>query len=409
MKSLFKRLKERKGFTLVECIVAIAVFAAFCLLVMMIIAGAQRESKSAYDTEEELNTLVDGIMDDEVNRRYNSSSTNTKTLNMSFSGQSSGDFSITYDVIDGHKNYLVCDSCGYFALNAEFCPNGRTDMFLQTATNYVCPMCSHQPVKVTLECADCNVSGSYKNDTLFSYEKANGSYVCKTCGSASVSSQEIEAELFEQAKVSVSGMAPNAIRYGSIKKPAYNAAVSVTDDTGAEDEKAKANVTVKYVPMVPTSNPTLPGTYSVSIGSVTRPDPITITKDDGTTETTNVQTRVAISLPTGYYVEDFKVNGVDYNAETHKNVIFVQPGYDDGNNGTITWTSTDSSMSAAFSFKLKNYKTGFSFDYDYQTVPKYDASGKITGYEAGGLSTYWFSLTNDGGSATWPREEPKNS
>lgn len=402
MKSLFKRLKERKGFTLVECIVAIAVFAAFCLMVMMIIAGAQRESKSAYDTEEELNTLVDNIMDDDINRRYSNTSSSSRTLNMAFDGSASGDFAITYDVVDGHKNYLVCDSCGYFAPNAEFCPNGLTEQFLQTAMNYVCPMCSHQPVAVTLECADCSVSGSYKNDSLFSYEKTSGNYVCKTCGGASVSSQEIQAELFSNAKLSVSGMSPNAIRYGTVKKPAYNTAVSVTDDTGAVNEKSKANIIVKYVPMTPTSNPTLPGTYSIGISSVTKPDPVTITKDDGTTEEKKIQTKVAISLPSGYYVEDFKVNGNTYNPATHSNVILVQPGYDNGKTGSITWTSTDASMAASFSFKLKNYKTGFSFDYDYQQVP--NASG--TGFETGGLAKYWFSLTNDGGSAQWPRQEP---
>lgn len=401
MKSLFKRLKERKGFTLVECIVAIAVFAAFCLMVMMIIAGAQRESKSAYDTEEELNTLIDNVMDDDVNRRYNSTSTNTKTLSMKLSDAATGDFAITYDVIDGHKNYLVCDSCGYFAPNAEFCPSGQTELFSPAGMNYVCPVCSHQPVAVTLECADCGVSGSYSNATLFTYEKASGNYVCKTCGGASVSSQEIEAELFENSKVSVSGMAPNAIRYGTVKKPAYNTAVSVTDDSGVVNDDSKANVNVKYVPMEPTSNPTLPGTYAIGISSVTKPAQL----PDGT----KPQTKVAIALPAGYYVEDFKVNGNSYDSTIHTNVILVQPGYDDDKKGSITWTSTDSSMSATFSFKLRNYKTGFSFDYDYQQVPKYDSSGNITGYESGGLAKHWFSLTNDGGSAQWPREEPKKS
>lgn len=397
MKSLFKRLKERKGFTLVECIVAIAVFAAFCLMVMMIIAGAQRESKAAYDTEEELNTLIDNVMEDDIDRRYNSSS--TKTLNMSFSGSGSGNFAITYDVVDGHKSYLVCDSCGYFGPHAEFCPNGLNEHFSQTGMNYACPMCDHQPVKVTLECADCKVSGSYTNTSLFTYQKTSGNYVCVSCGGASVSSQEIASELFENTNLSVSGMAPNAIRYGSVEKPSYNAAVAVTDDSGAANDKAKATVNVNYTPYS-TNNLAQPGTYTVIIGSITKPDPVTVKDNNGNDVQKNVQTKVAIGLPNGYYVEDLKVDG---SANVPTNVMLVQPGYSDGKKGSLVWTSTDTDVDVTFTFKLVNYKTGFSFDYDYQQVP--NASG--TGYETGGLARYWFSLTGNGGQTQWPREEPK--
>ena len=41
MKNLFRRLNGRKGFTLVECLIAIAVFAALTMVVFAILTNAR--------------------------------------------------------------------------------------------------------------------------------------------------------------------------------------------------------------------------------------------------------------------------------------------------------------------------------------------------------------------------------
>ena len=388
MKSLFKRLKERKGFTLVECIVAIAVFAALCLMVAMIIGGAQRESIKAHDTETELNGLIDNVLDDDLDRRYNSTYSNKK-LEMSFSGDATGNFAITYDLIDGHKNHIVCDSCGYFANNAEFSPNGKTEQFLQTAMNYVCPVCKHQPVKVTLKCADCGATGSYSNSAAFLYEKTSGSYMCNTCGSGYVSSTEIDENLMiSQSNVSVKGIAANAIRYGTLKKPEKANVITVTDDSGAPSDKASANVKVKYTTTNAT-NPNVIGEYRIDIGSVIEPD------DPDPSDPVKPHTTVQISIPNGYFIEDFKCNN---SSTIPDNVTLLQPDYAKDERGSISWTSTDSQKTIYFTFKLRNYKTGFSFDYDYTSVLEKEGSSKYVS----GLAQYWFGLASNGGGEKWP-------
>ena len=53
MKNFLKRLNGRKGFTLVECIIAVAVFAAMTLIVFMILMNARAEAQKAIKTEED--------------------------------------------------------------------------------------------------------------------------------------------------------------------------------------------------------------------------------------------------------------------------------------------------------------------------------------------------------------------
>ena len=401
MKSLFKRLQKRKGFTLVECIIAIAVFAAFCLMITLIVAGAQRESIIANDTETELNGLVENVMNDDVNRGFN---TTNDPLIFNFSSETgtSGAFSITYDIVDGHKNYVLC-SCGYFANNTEFMGGVACQNFEPWSMSYVCPQCGTNlgSAAVQLSCKDCTKAGGtdvagynscngyYGN--AWTYHKGSGSFTCNKCGGANVYPDNIEEKMLEKSYVSVSGLAPNAIRYGTAIPPRKEAVVSVTDSKGAKNDDAKAKITVKYVdssgkePTKLKSNDV--GTYTVSISDVKVPS--------------GDKTKVTITMPAGYYFEDLKADNSTDLAD--KGVSYTQSEYLSEDNSSLTWEG--SSSGTTLTFKLRSYKTGFSFDYDYQNASytykdEHDKDVTVTG---SGLANYWFGLTGNGGAEYWPK------
>ena len=58
MKKMMKVLSGKKGFTLIECVIAIAVFAALTGMVLMIMSQTIQLSKKASDAETDLNNLV---------------------------------------------------------------------------------------------------------------------------------------------------------------------------------------------------------------------------------------------------------------------------------------------------------------------------------------------------------------
>lgn len=396
MKSLFKRLQKRKGFTLVECIIAIAVFAAFCLMITLIVAGAQRESIIANDTETELNGLVENVMNDDINRGFNSTYS-TDALNFNFSSEAggSGTFSITYDIVDGHKNYVLCTGCGYFANNTEFMGGTACQNFEPWNTNYVCPECGKTLMgsDVTLTCAECATNTNYytvcdkeyNSSKAWTYQTSSGSFICNHCGSANVTSQNIDEKKLEKSYVSVSGLAPNAIRYGTAIPPRKAAVVSVTDSTGAKNDDAKARISVNYNGTA--TNPNSIGEFTVGISNVSVPS--------------GDKTKVTITMPAGYYFENLKAdNSTDLAA---KGVSYTQSEYLSEDNSSLTWEG--SSSGTTLTFKLRSYKTGFSFDYDYQNASytykdEHDKDVTVTG---SGLANYWFGLTGNGGAEYWPQ------
>lgn len=414
MKSLFMRLKKRKGFTLVECIIAMAVFAAFCLMVLMIASGAQKEAKLASDTETEVNVLLENVTADDIERSYLESRSD-KSLNMKFSidgSSSSQDFSVSYDVIEGHKNYVYCETCKYFGPNTEFM-DGTTPLNFKPwddpaltgdNMNYKCPECGTTISGSAdfLKCVDCGISANYKssNDKFdkekdWTYQPGSGAFICNACGGGNVVHKFYDLGYVENAKVSVSGMFANAIRYGKVKPPSQETVIEVKDDVSGPNPDSKAFVHVKYsVPRrgggeyVPTSNtnefnPNNVGKYTITIKGVTK-------VDDGTPH----KTGVTIRLPEGYIVSDF-------NSSSGKSTYSIAA---DGKI-QISYLSSDATGPAGeqdtITFTLRNEKTGFSFDYDYQNVVRESDSAIVTG-----LAAYWFGLSGNNNGATWPITTP---
>lgn len=396
MKSLFMRLKKRKGFTLVECIVAIAVFAAFCLMVMMIVAGAQKESIAAHDTEVELNDQVDSIMGENAPRRYNGD-LSSKALNLKLDGDK--DLSFTYDIIEGHKNYIVCESCGHFGDNREFMDGVSTEDFKPWEMTYKCPECGNSVAGGSdyLKCRDCSQTGNYTNSgekyditnyKAWTYNKDNGSFICNHCGGSNVSYKDIEDYVFEEANVSVSSMVANAIRYGSVKAPDEAGTVTVS---GAKSVNVNFSYSVAGASATNSNgvekNPNNVGTYQITL-SLT-PDPDIATPDPV----------VTLSIPRGYYFEDNVVSSGGGDV-TWDNPDPTKIGKE--KDGKITWKAGTFS-NVTLKFKLRNTTTGYSFQYDYQKV-KRDPKSSQTGT---GLSWYWFGLSSNSGK--WPKDAPAPS
>ena len=383
MKSLFSRLKKRKGFTLVECIVAIAVFAAFCLMVVLITAGAQREAKMANDTEAELNDLIDNISSDDIYRGYNSDHYSAEKLDFNFSGSSNGTFSISYDIVDGHKNYIECSSCHYYGNNTEFMTGVSSQSFDPTTNSYVCPECSATISAVQLKCGACGETGDsdscdskYDSTKKWTYHKSSCSFVCNKCGSGNVGPDDsVSYTGFNH--VSLSGIAPNAIRYGTVVPPTDKNEVVKVSGLGAGES---VSVTVKYGEGVLADllkNPNYIADYSVALSVPVGAEKI-----------------ISIQLPKGYYVKDFSSPaGVTASLDTDDNIITVK---------------SSGSSSIKLKFKLINMESGFSFDYDYQKSKyKYQIMNSTGTYEetefkGPGLAVYWFGLTGNGGSDNWP-------
>ena len=395
MKSLFSRLKKRKGFTLVECIVAIAVFAAFCLMVVMITAGARREARLANDTEAELNGLVDNITDDDIQRGYNSSHYSTNTLNFNYSGDASGTFSISYDIINGHKNFIECPTCHHFANNSDFMNGSTPQNFNPAASNYVCPECSNI-VSVQLECADCGETAhysdcdfKYNSANKWTYSKGSGSFVCNKCGSGNVSLKDLE-KYMSLSNLSVSGIAANAIRYGTVIPLEQKEVVTITDGAGAAAPAGvTASVQVSYGDGVSADllkNPNYLADYKIRIYGVPVGD----------------EKKVILTLPAGYDIRDLREGTSNYDLASKK----VSYNVSTTDNSTISWTTNGGEITLRF--KLVNMESGFSFDYDYQksnyTYQIMNDSGSYVDkdYDGPGLAVYWFGLSGNGGSENWP-------
>lgn len=108
---------NKKGFTLVECIVAIAVFAVMTSMVMIIISSAINTTRQAVNGERDLNQMVEAVENDQSIKNYNSLSSHT--LVMKF-GEDTDNFSITYDTSDGYMSYMTCHWCKYIGPRHEF-------------------------------------------------------------------------------------------------------------------------------------------------------------------------------------------------------------------------------------------------------------------------------------------------
>lgn len=371
MNKFLKRLNRRKGFTLVECLIAVAVFAAMVMVVFMILTNARAAANTAIKTEEDLTQLINNVVSDETYRKYkdeyDASGNRMNVLSLNIQG-SSDTFDISYNVIDGYKNFVVCPTCGHFANNSDFMGTTKVQDFSQSSA-YVCPADSSHTFYQTLQCEDCLATGTHDDTSLFTYEPASGSYGCNSCGGMAVKGTDIEEVVTSDARLSVSGLVPNAIIYGDVDQPASNSTLvtfsGTNSTTGAtmivDSGDGAVNVNLQYTAAV---NQTLPGTYTLTI---TPTVPLDMDSSNFSVE---------LRLPAHYAFRNFK------ELTTSGTCTYVSGGATD-DNAYIKYNFTTAAQYKV-QFQLVNYKSGFSFEYDYNNASNNSLQG---------LAGYWFGLS----------------
>lgn len=376
-------LFRRKGFTLIECLIAIAVFGAMTMIVFMILTHARTQTVEANKSEEDLSNLIENVMGDETYKRYNKDHHEVNgedILNLVVDGSTTGNFTISYNVIDGNKNFVQCPNlaCGHYGNNTDFMLklNGSVYEAIAKAdflqTNYVCPKCE-QPFTDTLLCEDCASTGNHTDTAKFTYLPTTGGYICNNCGGTAVRHTSYsDGTATGDASMSVSGIVPNAIRYGKVV-PKYD---SNGNDVRPIESLFKYNNTsigggrilfgLKYEAA---ANSSVPGTYTLTIQGGGTNIPADAKDANGYYE-------MVIQLPPHYVVKNFtKVNGsAELSALTN--------GDSSGTNGVLR-LRTNMNGESKFTFQLVNYKSGFSFEYDYNS----------TNNSEQGLAGYWFGIT----------------
>ncbi len=390
MYKLINRLNKRKGFTLVECIVAVAVFAAMVLLVFAILTRARVEAENANKSEEDLTILIDNVVGDETYKKFKAETDpvtgnqiNSMQLNIGGSATSGKTFDITYNVIDGYKNFVECPNtlaggvpCGHFADNTDFMTMAKEDFASSgTPADYVCPSCGYTFAQ-TLVCEECGNTASHKTSgtgTGFTYLPATASFACNSCGSAAVKGVGIDEKVASGETMSVSGILPNAIAYGKVTPFTDKSEIISIENAGGACDGGSVNVSIDYVA---SSNQSIPGTYTLSVTTTASGLPAGISLSDPFT--------VYMKLPPHYVVSN-------YNTTMTAGTFNVPPATNGSasNDPVILEFNYTSPGTFTVKFQLVNYKSGFSYEYDYNT----NTSG------GRGLAEHWFgfnpTITND--------------
>lgn len=394
MKKLMKVLSGKKGFTLIECVIAIAVFAALTGMVLMIMSQTIQLSKKSSDAETDLNNLVENVVQDSTKKTYGDDS---RTLNMKFGSEN---FSMTYSTVDGYKNFIECTNvnCKNHANNLDYmsyiyetntyknASDSEKESYKisywfdkDTTTNYYeCPKCQQkiQKTDLTMRCLSCGKQG---NSTAFDFNKFSGSYTCPDCFGGNVvqliknaagNDIPITESPTADADFMISGMVSNAIRYGEV--PQF-------DETGVKDIMAVATsdssdpkFTTDWT-YTPNKNASIPGVYTLNL-SIT--DPI------ASGETASV----SIKLPGGYLCSILKTGTNADGTGTNPYASFIRTEdislTDKPSLLMITGITDAKKTNIKVSFYLTNYKNNNSFDSDYPDT----ASHKY------GLAHYWFAI-----------------
>ena len=359
MKNFLKRLNGRKGFTLVECIVAVAVFAAMTLIVFMILMNARAEAQKANKTEEDLTQLIDNVVGDESFQKYDATS---DVLNLNISGGSGGTYKISYSTIDGYKNFVECPTCGHFANNTDFMNNVKRADFSQTSP-FTCPADNSHVFYQILVCDDCGNTAAHNSTAKFQYIPESGSFACLSCNSLAVKGDTIDERITSDAKMSISGMVPNAILYGQVDKPATVAGLAAYEKgTGGGNYVAtsdgKVQLNLKYNSST--------GMYTLSVYPSSLPSDADFDSNDF---------KVKVLLPPHYDI-------MDMNEVVSAGTCAYNYGATDDDPTTFTF-DFNSQSEYRVEFKLLNSTSGFSFEYDYNS---------ITSTNGQGLAGYWFDL-----------------
>lgn len=361
-------LFRRKGFTLTECLIAIAVFGAMTLIVFMILTHARTQTMQANKSEEDLSNLIENVVGDETYKRYNDShhAAGNDVLSLVVDGGSQP-FTISYNVVDGNKNFVKCSdtNCGHYGNNTDFMIDASGNPVSKasfTQTDYVCPKCGLTFVD-TLTCEECAASGDHTDTSLFTYLPNTGGYMCNTCGGSAVHHDSYNAASTGDASFSVSGIVPNAIRYGEVKS--RTASGRTIEDLIAYNNTSVGGGTITFGLSYQASvNGTLPGTYT-----------LTIRGDDVPADAVDASGKyeMVVTFPPHYVFKEVTATGSG-------TVSGFTNGDASDNKGKLC-ISASSSNPTTVTFQLVNYKSGFSFENDYM-----DASDN----SQTGLAGYWF-------------------
>lgn len=393
-----KRLSRKKGFTLVECIIAIAVFGLMSLVVFMILTNASVRAARASESEENLAQLIENVVGDETYKKYDTSS---KAMTLLIDNSSSDNLTITYNVISGYKNFVECPNstggtpCGHHANFTEFMSSSATSMVpindpltFDVATNFfVCPSCDHQ-VTFTLCCPDCGATDVYNKTSstsasgyLFTYiNTGTYGFECSMCGSTAVMAVDAAGNFISE-KVSVdgfnvSGMVPNGIRYGETIDWTYWDDTSITNPRQDLCEFRGVNAADPNLPSghYPTggdiqaslsyngtTNASNAGEYSLRLfasggpGSLSAMDPsfVELVFPIGYTITYDTSVYTKVSRGT----KDITING---NLVTYPTLRFKRSSSMSGD--------VIEENSGIFKFKLTSAESGYAFEYDYNRL-----------------------------------------
>lgn len=391
MKNLFKRLSKSKGFTLLECIIAIAVFAALTLVVMAMLTYARNEAVNANQTEEDLTKLIENVVSDDTQRKWNGDS---EVLSLTVGGDSNT-FDISYNIIDGYKNFIICPICSYKADNTVFMGVTKQENFIQT-TQYVCPKDETHIFASDLKCEECGKTGIHTDTTSFKYIPSTGGYYCLECGSSNVRDPIAKEQIIAEENLSINGMVANALVYGKIEPnnptdtTAFQKLVTVSNvvydsTTGARQEQSiapenqkDAAISVSSIKYESSKDQIVPGTYTMIVQGTGNGSCFDNDGDGGYS--------VMLELPPYYRIKVLtETTGDDVNF---KHVTCSDQ--DDaaiGKNGWIKFDFTRYVNTIEVKFQLTNYKSGYSFDYDYNSP---DTVGQNTTLNKHGLIGYWF-------------------
>lgn len=389
MKKILRNLRGKRGFTLLECIIAIAVFAALTLVVMAMLTYARNEAVNANETEENLTLLIENVISDDTQKKYYDGS-DVLSLQVGSTGQT---FDISYNVIDGYKNFIVCSGCGYHADNTVFMVDTKQEDFVQT-TAFVCPKCGASN-NVHLTCLECNSKGLHTDKNSFQYIPTTGGFYCLDCGSSNVREDGSNDLVVNEEQLSVNGLTANAVVYGGVP------ALPVDDTATTENEREIAiSNKLDFSSLTPTAtsldkgglvtkdsdinlsmevkykvegNQTVPGTYTMKLS---RPS-----VSSGGAELANFVVRV--KLPPYYRL----INCQEINSSLTDGLVRVRHSdADDAAIGTEAWIDfyfTENLYDITAEFQFVNYKSGHSFDYDYAT----GTGASMAGH---GLVGHWF-------------------
>jgi len=414
-----KRFYNKKGFTLIECLIAIAVFAVMSSMVLVIISNAIQTARKSTEAETELNSLVEYVEDNQTIRKYTSDSS---TLKMRFDGNDLN-YSVTYNNVSGYRNYITCPypDCGYTANNTDFMfhiydtqtyknfvtSQGGTDPYkignyfypkddssyylnMTPGTSgvasgdskdylkkYWCPMCGRMLYKTTnvsagqyaandLKCYTCSQKGSPYNDNQtgkigFHYDQASCSFYCNACGSDDVMEEGTSERIGAASEFSVNGMYANAIRVGTVTQPTDTEAKGLVSGKNAADDTALSKFTVGF--SVSNYTPTVPDVYTFKFFNY--PSGVT-------------SANFKIKMPSGYTVP-LKVDGSgDYNITTSGCTATWLPA-------TSELEITGAALNSTISFSFVNASSSLPFESDYANE--------------GGLMKYWFKVDKSHGAS----------